>query len=300
MLSILIPTYNYDCHELVYELYKQSCKLNIPFEIIVADDASEELTKTSNRKINELPHCKYIELKENMGRARIRNFLGETSQYEYLLFMDCDGKVTHNNFLRNYLDAKEKAGIIIGGLSNPETLPAPNLSLRYTYECSVLKKRKNTDRNQNPFSQFTTFCFLIKRDIFLKNKFDNSFTEYGYEDVMFGRELQKNGVSIFYINNPLCHMGLDDNQVYLNKIHTSIQTLYTHKDKINENAHLLVYYRKIQRIRMVYPLSLFYMIFQNLLKKNLLSTHPNMHIFAFYKLCYLCHIASRGTLNSFS
>lgn len=293
MLSILIPTYNYNCFELVYDLYKQSCKLSISFEIIVVDDVSNEEQKINNRNINSLPHCKYVELKEKMGRAKIRNFLGEQAQYEYLLFMDCDGKVTHDDFIEKYLNAKEKADVIIGGLSNPEKLPAPNLSLRYTYECSVQKKRKLEDRNNNPFSQFTTFCFLIKRNIFLNTKFDNSFTKYGYEDVAFGRELQKNNATILYINNSLCHMGLDDNQLYLNKIHISIKTLYNQKDKIRENVQLLSYYNKIKKTKTSCLFSLFYIVFQNTLRKNLLGPHPNMFLFSLYKLAYLCHIASK-------
>ena len=40
MLSILIPTYNYDCSRLVSDLQRQAERMGIGYEVIVADDAS--------------------------------------------------------------------------------------------------------------------------------------------------------------------------------------------------------------------------------------------------------------------
>ena len=42
MLSILIPTYNYVCVKLVTDLQQQAERLECPYEILVADDASED------------------------------------------------------------------------------------------------------------------------------------------------------------------------------------------------------------------------------------------------------------------
>lgn len=295
MLSILIPTYNYNCYKLVAELRQQACLLNIIFEILVADDASKEESKIENREINALPFCKFIELRQNIGRARIRNFLGETALYDYLLFMDCDGEVNKSDFLKCYLEARTKADIILGGLSNPDKLPAPNLSLRYTYESMTLKNRANEDRNKNPYAQFTTFCFLIKRSTFLSTKFDESFTEYGYEDVVFGRELQKKNTSILYIDNPLCHMGLDDNEVYLRKVHTGIKNLLEKREKLESNTTLLIYYNKLKKIKLTPLFFLFFHLFRKQLKNNLLSPRPNMRIFALYKLGYLCQLDRKNS-----
>ncbi|MBR0361683.1 MAG: glycosyltransferase, partial [Paraprevotella sp.] len=102
MLSILIPTYNYLCAGLVCDLHQQAERLGIDYEILVADDGSQESFKVKNRIINKLPHCKYIELEENIGRSRIRNLLGRTAQYDYLLFMDCDAEVVNRDFIAKY------------------------------------------------------------------------------------------------------------------------------------------------------------------------------------------------------
>ena len=56
MLSILIPTYNYVCVKLVTDLQQQAERLECPYEILVADDASEDAFKRENRKINGIPN----------------------------------------------------------------------------------------------------------------------------------------------------------------------------------------------------------------------------------------------------
>ena len=123
MLSILIPTYNYVCVKLVTDLQQQAERLECPYEILVADDASEDAFKRENRKINGIPNCKYIELQENVGRSRIRNILGRLARYDYLIFMDCDASVVSNEFLSRYMAVRNAAEVVYGGLVHPEQLP---------------------------------------------------------------------------------------------------------------------------------------------------------------------------------
>ena len=125
-LSILIPTYNNVCLELVKSLQAQASLLysssdslslssHFEYEILVADDGStDERTVEGNRIINTLPRCRYIERKENVGRAAIRNFLAREAKYTWLLLVDSDLHIDHPNFLLNYL--KAEGDIIVGGL----------------------------------------------------------------------------------------------------------------------------------------------------------------------------------------
>ena len=63
MLSILIPTYNFDCSVFVQALSNQAEALHVPYEIIVCDDGStDETSKIGNRTINACPNCRFIEL----------------------------------------------------------------------------------------------------------------------------------------------------------------------------------------------------------------------------------------------
>ena len=103
-LSILIPTFNDVCFELVSQLQRQAEALDISYEIIVADDGSTDSSCiATNRQINHLPHCRLTERKENTGRAVIRNFLANEAQYELLLFIDSDMKLCRTDYLSQYL-----------------------------------------------------------------------------------------------------------------------------------------------------------------------------------------------------
>jgi len=54
MLSVLIPTYNYNVVPLVKALYVQLEKQNILFEIIIFDNASNSILNIENQKINKI------------------------------------------------------------------------------------------------------------------------------------------------------------------------------------------------------------------------------------------------------
>ena len=40
MISFLIPTYDYTCYKLVYDIHEQAEQLGIAYEIIVTEDGS--------------------------------------------------------------------------------------------------------------------------------------------------------------------------------------------------------------------------------------------------------------------
>ena len=51
MLSILIPTYNYDVFPLVENIHRQCKEATIDFEILINDDASKEIIDIINRNL---------------------------------------------------------------------------------------------------------------------------------------------------------------------------------------------------------------------------------------------------------
>lgn len=150
-LSILIPTYNNVCLELVRDLQAQASILSstndLEYEILVADDGStDKNTIEKNREINELNNCRYIERKENIGRAAIRNFLAKEAKYLWLLFLDSDLKLDNSDFIRNYM--LSKGNVIVGGLKiggNPITLKD---NLRYKYEKKCEKQHNYKHRQK--------------------------------------------------------------------------------------------------------------------------------------------------------
>ncbi len=289
MLSILIPTYNYDCLGLVEELHRQAQTLSFPTEILVADDASKEEMMRNNRKINKLSNCMFIELKENVGRAKIRNFLSEKAQYNLLLFIDSDAGLISKRFLNDYVLAIQNFDVVCGGLLYDRPIPSTTFSLRYYYGISK-EERSAKERNLHPYAQFSSFNFLIKKTIFQKILFDESFSGYGHEDTAFGIELEKLGVKIKHINNPLYHLGLEKNEDFLRKTETSIENLYKFSYKLEGHVRLLQSYNQVKRYKLLKLISFIFKITRKTMKKDLLGSNPSMKIFSFYKLGYLCTI----------
>ena len=116
-LSILIPTYNDCCVELVNNLAQQAMRLSgLSYEIIVLDDASnrpEVLLQAAY--INELRNTRFVRRETNVGRAKIRNILTSMARYQWLLFLDSDMEIVSPDFLERYLQAPPEAAVVYGG-----------------------------------------------------------------------------------------------------------------------------------------------------------------------------------------
>lgn len=287
ILSILIPTYNYDCSQLVLSLHKEMQEIGTEIEILVADDASTEQFKEKNRCINKLSGCHYLEMTENLGRSRIRNYLADKAQGKYILFMDCDAKVNRPDFIRQYIYAANQAPVACGGLRHPDWQPSPEVSLRYRYEKEADKHRSAEERKLKPYDCFATFCFLIERELFHTIRFNEHCTEYGYEDTLFGEELKKRNVSICHFENPLIHLGLEPNAVYLQKSETALRMLVNlQRQGIEIHSRIGSTYARIKRWHLHHLLPLIFNLTAPLLRNNLLGRKPNLYLFAYYKLSF--------------
>lgn len=284
-LSILIPTYDYVCYTLVHDLHVQ-CEAMGDFggyEIIVIEDGGKDQVKAiANLKINDLPNCTYIRNKDNRGRSAIRNHLADIAQGEWLLFMDSDGKVISNDFIKKYIEtAKKGADIICGGLTHTAECPSPTCTLRWRYERDYEMSRKKANR------PFRTFCFMIKKQIFQHVRFNESYNGYGLEDMQFGIDLQKRGYGITYIDNPLLNNDLESNPHFLRKTEEALHTLYKHQEDL-EASNLLTFIQLHPIIAYIAPI--IYKISHYFLVQNLLSTTPSITLFYFYKLGYFLSI----------
>ena len=283
-LSILIPTYNYDCSHLVSQLLEQLPK-DGEAEIIVGDDCSINEIKVEGELV------RIFRPVHNLGRAGIRNALAKEAKGEWLLFIDADAEVRSRNFITDYLTASNQAQVVCGGTGNLPECPRPKARLRYDYEVKAEKRLTLSHRLQHPYSQFTTFNFLIQRNLFLSIGFDEHLKEYGHEDTLFGLELKRRGVKILHIDNKLTHLGLEDADEYLSKTETALRTLAKMELEQKQNVRVSTL---ALRLKQYYLLGLVWIIFKltkPLLQANLLGKHPNQTILAFYKLgFYSCLI----------
>lgn len=295
MISILIPTYNYSCYRLVCDLHRQ-CRLqqkrepDFAFEILVADDASTLASvKKENEQIALLSHCRYLPLPKNVGRSRIRNMLADAARYDYLLFLDSDAEVASPAFLQNYLQeltSEQPADVVCGGVANIPRLTDPACSLRFYYEEHVGKARLASERMKNPCARFSTFNFLIRRSLFQSIRFNEQCVHYGYEDVFFGMELERRGVLIRHIDNPLIHAGVERNEVFLSKTETALRTLHSLDENFQRYVTVSRTALRLKRFHLA-PFLLFpYRCLVSRIRKNLLSVRPSIFLFNLYKLGY--------------
>ena len=128
MLSILIPTYNFDIRGLVRDLYEQCNSENIIHEILCYDDGSRKEMQQSNHAIVEMATVIYKILPENLGRSKIRNLMAKEAHYDHVLFLDCDSGIIQQDFIKSYLSNLEERVIVCGGRRYAEA-PPQDLSL---------------------------------------------------------------------------------------------------------------------------------------------------------------------------
>lgn len=286
-LSILIPTHNYDCSRLVYDLETQ---LSDDDEIIVGNDCSTD--KSIVAKLNEIGNSGKSRLytpsenKHPLGRAAIRNTLAREAKGEWLLFIDADAEVRSKTFIEDYLSATKFAPVVCGGTGNLPECPSPECRLRYDYEVEAEKRFTVERRREFPYAQLTTFNFLIRRDNFLSICFDEGFKEYGYEDTCFGFQLKQRGIAIHHIDNKLTHLGIETSDVYLSKIETALRTLSKIEKEQRKLVRLSGFAMKLERYYLLGLIRCVYRLTKKPLRANLLGKHPNQKLFTFYKLGY--------------
>lgn len=297
MLSILIPTKDYDCHILVEELHRQGESLGLPYEIIIGEDGTAEENLQQNTMADSLTHCRRIIKKTNIGRAAIRNLLARESRYPNLIFIDCDAVVEKDDFLRLYADALKDYDVVCGALYHANEQPNDECSLRYRYEKEADKQRDAVTRSKAPYDKFTTFNFAIKKDIFTSILFNESITRYGYEDALFGKELKRRGIPIGHIDNKLLHSGLESNAVFLAKSEQALATLLTIEDRM-ESTPLLATLRKMRALHLESIFMIYWNLRKESLRKNLLGRKPSLLKFKIYKLGYYISLQRKDGINT--
>ena len=164
MLSILIPTYNYNAFPLVEVLQKQAQEENITYEIILLDDASTDaLITKKNQAVETLENCQYHYNVKNLGRGENRNALYQKAKHPWILFLDCDTLPTASTFIKNYIDCfkSNDASVFYGGIAYQKLKPQNSELLRWIYgtkrEAISLKTRQ-----KNPYQSTLVSNILVQ------------------------------------------------------------------------------------------------------------------------------------------
>ena len=291
MLSILIPTYNYNVFPLVENLYNQCVICKIPFEIIVFDDASQH--HFDNDKINSLKNCSFKVLGKNIGRSAIRDLLAKTAKYDWLLFLDADVLPENKFFIQKYLNEMQinSYQIIVGGYRYEDQKPNEDQILRWKYG----KDREYAlaeIRNTKPYHYIFSGNILLQKSIFVEANYSGEENLYGM-DIYFSYKIFENKYRILHIDNFIFHLGLENNQQFFNKSLKAVESrmyLYNKYPDVLAVSPLLQHYLKLKKYGSASLFKFWFKTFEPLLKKQLLSANPNLFLFDIYRLGYLCSL----------
>jgi glycosyltransferase involved in cell wall biosynthesis len=292
MLSVLIPIFDWNLTKLVNNLHLQLIKSGISFEILISDNCQNSEHFESNDKLNQLDQVKYFRDLIHIGRSANRNNLADLAKYPWLLFLDGDTAISSPNFIENYLNATPSNSVICGGTAyepNPPKDQKKHLRWLYgkTKESVPLAQRQLT-----PFKAYSSFNFLIHKEIFQQIRFNKNLTQYGHEDTLFGIELKTKKIPITHIDNPLIHLGLDDAESFIAKTKVAVENLkyLIDKNMIDEDVKLYKYYLRLKKIRLANTIGASFKKREAYLMKKITESQPNLHYFDLFKLYYLCSL----------
>lgn len=295
MLSVCIPIYNVNVNELVSALQAQAAKLDVPIEIILIDDHSNDNFMAVNKELTA-SIVKYVYLPENIGRARVRNKFLEFAQYENLLFLDCDSEIVRADFLARYItELKNGAKVICGGRIYSEVVPPKNIRLHWKYGRTI-ESQPAAIRQLEPNASFMTNNFAIAKSVFEEIKLNEKLEGYGHEDTLFGYDLEKHGIIVKHIDNPLLHAELHNNAVFMKNTESALHNLVkvcaimqNDETLINEVRLLKTYFR-LKKSGMLFFMRMGYVIEGKAIRALLAAGIANMFLYNFYKLGYLSKI----------
>lgn len=291
-LSILIPIYNSDCRELVTELRRQAEAIDsLKYEIIVADDGSPEAAVGDWLSvISQKPNVRCLRREQNMGRAAIRNFLAQQAKFSWLLYLDGDMAIPSNDFVRRWIEADVEqvgyGGYIVG--------KGEQSNLRYIYEKQCEPMHRAEERRKRPFMHFHTCNFLISKDIMLQYPFDERFRHYGYEDVLFGKQLRQAGITIVHPDNPVGFFEYEDNAHFVSKTEEGLRTLHLFRNDLRGYSQMLTFIDGIHINAVRWFFILWHRVFGCLERKKLCGNKPSLRLFKLYKLGYFLTLTNNN------
>ena len=294
MLSILIPIYNEDITTLVKDLSYQCNRQKITYEIICFDDKSRQLYKDKNEVLRSAFRVNYVELSENLGRAKIRNWLAKSASFDHLLFLDGDSKLINKSFIKNYVEHLPSNKVIVGGrIYKPKKPKNIKKVLHWKYG-SIRESLTAQKRQKAGFIHFHSNNFIIPAEIFDKHKFDPEINGYGYEDLVFAQELETEGYEIKHIDNPTRHNKIENVEDFLSKTTEGIGNL--HQLYIAgrlKTTRLIKAYQRLKKYKLLGLTTKHLGKKFNSYEENLRSPEPSIRKFNLWKLYQFIQLMER-------
>lgn len=294
MLSILIPTFNYNTYPLVSELYNQCNKIeNLDFEILVNDDASKDFFE--NNQIGNLAHCYFHKQEKNQGLSASRNYLISKAANPWCLLLDADVWPTSKDFILNYIEKirqENQTCVVFGGLEYTKEEPNTDELLRWLYgnKHEALSFEK---RIQNKPKHFLSSNLLASKSVLETFAYPKEINTYGYEDLIFNLKIIENNIQIFQLDNPVFHEKLDTSEIFLSKSKKALDNLCKSIDlKLlpKDATGISKLYYQFNKIGLQKIIAFTFKINQRWMENILKGKNTNLTLFNIYRLGYFFSI----------
>lgn len=182
--SVIIPTYNR--RRLLERTLASLADQTFPadqFEVVVVDDGSTDGTEDMIQRL-EMPYTLTYVRQPNRGRAVARNEGVRAAAADLIIFLDSDVAVARE-FVAAHVEAHvEPMRVVKGPVIHVETLDAP-----------LDSPPKLTDMSSAFFA--TGNVSVARRHFEEAGGFDETFREYGWEDLEMGDRLRALGLQSF-------------------------------------------------------------------------------------------------------
>jgi len=291
-ISICIPVFNFPIEPLVVKLFKEITANSLNVEIVIIDDASDIPIRSLNNSLISKYSLNYVQLEENIGQSAIRNRFIFYTASPLLLFLDCDVMPQADNFISEYLAAAGKNKMVVCG------------GIRYTAEHVLQEKKLHwkygrnreaipaTARAKKPYSSFLTGNFLVHKQILEQLPFNEALRGYGYEDTVYGIELERNKIVIKHTDITAEHVRMDDADAFISKTENALKNLFG-LYQIREYKLLFGRYIKLIRVihllekyKLISPAFFMYKKLAGTIRKRLVNGNTSLRLLDLYKLLF--------------
>ena len=202
--SVLIPTYNRSSilRQTLIALASNWADFKEDSEVIIIDDgSSDDTTQVVQRMSSDYPVPLLYFQQSNRKQGAARNLGAHHAEGNYLVLLGDDTAPAPDFLLQHALShvRSEASRVVIGYTRWPEAFPKTRFmkyvgELGWQFGFSLIKDPENV-----PFNFFYTSNVSLRRSFFWEcNGFDESFQEYGWEDIELSWRLKQKGMRLVY------------------------------------------------------------------------------------------------------
>jgi hypothetical protein len=204
-----------------------------------------------------------------------------------------------DDFISTYLSTAGKNKMVIcGGISYPSQLVSTEKKLHWEYG----RKREALPaiiRNREPYRNFLTGNFLVRKEILTHISFNKELKGYGYEDTLYGIELEQNKIELKHIDLTAEHLKLDTAEEFIFKTENALQNLY-HLYQSDRYGKILKHYIKLvkannalRNLGLIAPTFFMYDRLGKSMRRKLTGGNTNLRLLDMYKLLFFISLQKK-------